>query len=201
MNGDALYLLTIKLDRAEGSPAELPAEFGFHISLTGPDVREDAKTYLKFRDMDRYSDLFLNVDDLVEAIGLKIRETDHGPLIESVLKYVAIAEGGEFIQEPAGWIIATDPAEFCLDVDTRLKISNRFPPQSIVSRHAFEAQVRESGVPGRLLSLLDPTVDPPMVQQLSAVSPSDLRVEEVYVLVYRRFCAQPVAPDQVDFSQ
>jgi hypothetical protein len=200
-NPAAPYRLAITLDRAEGSPADLPAEFGFRIALDGPDVREDARTYIKFRGMEHYSDLIVSIDSLVEEIRLRISQADYTSLIGSVLKYVAIADGGEFASNPARWIIATDPGESCFDIDSRLRVTNRFPPRNGISRYPFEGMVRESSLPGRLVVMLDPNADPPMSELLRTTPPTDLKVEKIFVIVYRRFCARPVAPSQVDFSQ
>jgi len=195
----AAYRLTVKLDRAEGSASDAPAEFGFHISLSGPDVRDDAKTYIKFRDMEHYSDLFVAVDDLVNEIKLRLEQADHAPLVAGVLKYIAIAQGGQYVPQPPRWVVATDPAAYCIDVDSRFKIWNKFPASSDVSRAGFEATEKESNLPGQLLLYADQSVDPELIDKLKGMTAGDLQVQQIYILVYHRFCTQPVAPANVDF--
>ena len=196
----AAYQLTIKLDRQEGGNTNFASEFEFFLSLTGPGVHDEGgkPPYIVFRGKDDYSNPFFSVEAAVTAIATAVRGADHGPLV-AVLKQVAMAEGGEFVPQPVGWRIARDRAEYCLDVNSRLRIWTVFPLGFDPPRDVFEGLVKETRVAGTLLSVVDPKVNEAMVPLLSTLPASEIHVEKVYVIEYRRDCTEPVSVANVGF--
>lgn len=208
-NPNARYRLTVRLDRAEGSRAEGPAEFGFHLSLKGPEVGEDARGYLVFRTKDEYLSSIGDQPALVREIELKFKhelDNNHTMLVKRLLKYVAIAENGDFYrqQQRIRWIIHQNRSALCLDKESRLQVRNAFPDIfGETVHHAFEAQVLDvDRQDDAIVSRPVTSRDDEMIEELMAADPPEVvEVERVFVIDYRRYCRQPISGDGVDFSQ
>lgn len=198
----APYTLTIRLDRAEDSPSDLPAEFGFHITLEGPGIPADATGYLIFRPKDEFSKVLGSPDEFLVEIWKKLEAADHNALVDDVLRHVPIAEGAAFNASPPGWIIDRDRGTMCFDQESRLEVLSEFPSGPGRARHSFEAFVVVIDRP-EIVSYADSSlggVDKIMLDQLSAADPGAIDVERVSVLKYLRRCPpQPIPGDQVDF--
>lgn len=203
-NQEASYRLTVHLGRAERSQARGPAEFGFHLLLTGPEVREDATHYLVFRTKDQYSSPIGDRSALVREIELKLKQADHHELVRGVLRHVAMAEDGDFYrrQRQVGWIVHRNRAALCVDRDSRLVVLNAFQFLGQKTHHPFEARVLDVDRPdGGIVSIAVSSKDPEMIDELKETDPLEVEVERVFLIEYRRFCRQPVRGDEVDFSQ
>ena len=201
-NPEASYLLTVRLDRAEGSRAEGPAEFGFHFVLSGPEVRGDARGYVPFRDKDQFLAPIGDPETLVREMELVLEAADHRDLVRKVMSQVAIAGDADINPQPLGWIVNRDRADFCVDRDSRLAFVNAFPSFGGTLHEAFEARVLNIDRPdGGIVSLADTTVRPEMIEQIKAVDPARISVERIFIVDYRRFCPPTVVPaTDVDFS-
>jgi hypothetical protein len=197
------YILTVRLDRAEGSRAEGPAEFGLHFALSGPEVREEAKSYLVFRTKDQYLSPIGDQASLVKELELAVAGADHGKLVSEVLRNVAISDAADVNPQPLGWLVPRDRAHFCIDRDSRLLVVNALPSNFGIVHAPLEARVLDVTRPdGIIVSMADTSVLPELIEQLKAKDPSQVQVESVFIMEYRRFCPpQAVPPSQADFSQ
>ncbi len=201
-NAETGYRLTVKLERAEGSRADGPAEFGFHLALSGPEVRDDARGYLLFRAKDQFLAPIGDADSLVREIELVLEATDHRDLVRRVLRHVAIAGEADLNAQPLGWIVKRDRTDFCVDRDSRLAVVNAFPSFGGTLHESFEARVLNIDRPdGGIVSLADTSIRPEMIEQLKAIDPTTVQVERIFIVDYRRFCPPSEVPaSDVDFS-
>ncbi len=198
----AAYGLKIELDRAEGSGSNLPAEFGFHIALSGPGVPPDARSYLVFRRKDQFSQIIGSPDELLAEIRDKLESADHNRFIKEVLSHVPIAREGMLTDDLEGWIIARDRKNLCFDGESRLMVINDFPfPNAGRVKHAFQAIVLTASRPEIILRVDKRVVDTDMLAKLKAAGAGEIVVISVSVLEFTRRCpSQPIRGDQVDFS-
>lgn len=201
-DADAPYLLLVRLDRAEGSHAQGPAEFGLHFELRGPEVRDEARAYVVFRTKDQYLSPIGEPGALLREIELAVRGAGHRDLVRGLLRHVPIAKDARFRHEPLGWTVQHDRVALCIDRDSRLTVVNVFPFDGGNATEAFEARVLSTDRPdGWIVSVADASVHPRMVEELEAADPGRVRVENVFVMEYRRFCRPAVVPaEEVDFS-
>jgi hypothetical protein len=207
------YSLSVELGRAEGGGADV-AEFGFHFSLTGPEVPDDVGSYLIFRDKEHYRDAIGEREALVEEIRARIEQISRDGLISDLLRYVSIAEVGEFRGgEPPIWLIDRDRSSLCITRKAFLEVLTILPVANL-------GQVRES-IPARVMELVTtddsndngarlrlrsriiatPADESDVVDRLRAANATDVRIERVFVVAYDPICPpRPIPASQVDFS-
>jgi hypothetical protein len=207
----AEYALTIKLARAEGEGSEV-AEFGFHFGLSGPEVPDDAGSYLIFRDKEHYRDAIGSPEALVEEIRARLEQINRDGLINDVLRHVSIAETGEFRGgKPPIWLIDRDRNTLCITRKAFLEVLAVLPVSDDlgVERKSIHARVMElvlpvDGAGETAVQPRSPIVATPAErdEELERVNPADVRTERVFVVGYEPICPtpQPESPSQVDFS-
>ena len=207
------YALTVKLARAEGGGGTEVAEFGFHFSLSGPEVPDDAKSYLIFRDKEHYRDAIGGGDALVEEIRARVEQISRDGLINDLLRYVSIAETGEFrAGEPPIWLIDRDRNSLCitrkayLEVVTILPVANLGAVRESILARVMEVVLSDVGGGASPLRPRSPIIATPAEddERLKNVDASDVKIERVFVIAYEPICppaTEPVPANQVDFSE
>ena len=202
-NAHAAYRLTVRLDRAGGSGADGPAEFGFHLVLTGPEVSEHEPGYLVFRTKDQYQNSIGDEASLIREIEEAMEKAPHSELVRQTLQHVAFANEADLNLEPLAWIVYRDRALLCIEKGSRLIVINVWTdPLLGDTREAFEARVLDTvREDGGMVSLADTSVLPDMIELLRATDPGEVVVERIRILEYNRYCPPQLVPaDQVEFS-
>ncbi|MGD9535651.1 MAG: hypothetical protein AB7P52_03465 [Alphaproteobacteria bacterium] len=206
---EAEYVLTVSLARAEGDGTEV-AEFGFHFGLSGPEVPDDAGSYLIFRDKEHYRDAIGSRAALVEEIRARVEQISRDGLINDLLRYVSIAETGEFRGgEPPIWLIDRDRNTLCitrkahLEVQAVLPVADLGPVRESIPARVMEVVLPDTGSTASPSRPRAPIIATPAEadERLSNVDAAEVKVERVFVVAYEPICpAQPVPASQVDFS-
>lgn len=201
------HQIAVKLARPEGTSGSGSTDFGFHFTLSGPDVRDQAVAYAVFRDKSQYSEPVSNVEALALDIGLRMAEIarrNEGDLVGAVLSQVSFTKDAHFTKTPlTGWVIHHDRGAVCMDYDTILRIKSRLPVRQAFMKQKFQARVIEiESTDGSITTSLEEPPDNRFVEHLEAAADQDVSVEQVFVIKYLHSCPDRVQPgNKVTFQE
>lgn len=206
------YTLTVRLGRAEGLGTE-NTEFGFHISLSGPDVPQDAKNYLVFRTKDQYLAPIGTPETLTAEIRGRMAQIGRDFLIHDVLHYISIADAGEFVGSPVWvWLIDRNRNQLCITDRSSLevvasmpkaavgRVSARFVAVDTVVEDPEHPALRDAVSRSKIIATPMSASAQEMLEVLRSAEPSKVVIKRVFVLRYEPECPpQPTPPSEVDF--